>query len=91
MGDCRTRFAGVALCGFFLVLRLLFCSAGGMAGSPSMSISISIGECPVEFVEACEDSRDCAFCWGCAPSAGDVRGLKYAPGTVKSGTWNRAS
>jgi hypothetical protein len=62
MGDCRTRFAGVALCGFFLVLRLLFCSAGGIAGSPSISISISMGECPVEFVEACEDNRDCTFC-----------------------------
>lgn len=80
MGDCRTRFAGVARLGAFLfVRRLLLCSAGWtIAGSPSISISMSMGECPVELadVEAWECKCDCACWWGCALSAGDVRGLK---------------
>lgn len=79
IGDCRTRFAGVALGAFLFVLRLLLCSAGcAIAGSPSMSMSTSIGECPVELaeVEACECRCDCACWWACALRAGDVRGLK---------------
>src|SRR5690242_14232214 len=79
MGDCRTRFAGIALVGFLLVRRLLLCSAGwAMAGSPSRSMSTSMGEWPVELaeVEACECRCDCACWWACALSAGDVRGLK---------------
>lgn len=79
MGDCRTRFAGVALGAFLFVLRLLLCSAGcAMAGSPSMSMSISMGEWPVELadVEAWECNCDCACWWACALRAGDVRGLK---------------
>jgi hypothetical protein len=79
MGDCRTRFAGVARGGFLLVLELFLCSAGwAMAGSPSMSMSTSTGECPVELadVEARECSCDWACWWAWGTSAGEVRGLK---------------
>lgn len=65
MGDCRTRFAGIARDGFLLVRILLLCSAGwAMAGSPSSSMSTSMGEWPVEpaEVDVCECSCNCA-CW----------------------------
>ena len=51
MGDCRTRPLAFARGAFLLlVLRRLLrpCSCGTMAGSPNMSISTSMGECPVE-------------------------------------------
>lgn len=59
MGDCRTRLAGLlALGGFRFVLRLLLCSAGWTrAGSPSMSMSMSMGECPVELADV--DAWEC--------------------------------
>jgi hypothetical protein len=55
-------------------------------------MSTSTGECPVELPEAIAWDWWCpCCCWLCAFSAGDVSGLKYAPGTVKSGIWKRAS
>ena len=79
MGDCRTRPLPLARGRFLLfVLRrlLLPCSCDGIAGSPSMSMSTSIGECPVEL----PDVVFCDWWWACwwlwALSAGDVRGLK---------------
>jgi hypothetical protein len=51
MGDCRTRpLAFVRGAFLLLVLRRLLrpCSCGTMAGSPSISISTSMGEWPVE-------------------------------------------
>jgi len=79
MGDCRTRVLGLAVRGGarLLVLRsFLLGSCGIMAGSPSMSMSMSMGECPVELPDGV-----CCMCWGAcwltwAVSAGDVSGLK---------------
>lgn len=54
MGDCRTRPLPFVRDTFFLLvlLRLLLpCSCVTIAGSPSISISTSIGECPVELPE----------------------------------------
>jgi hypothetical protein len=54
MGDCRTRALGFADRGAFLLLvlrnfRPVSCCV--MAGSPRISMSTSIGECPVELPE----------------------------------------
>lgn len=85
MGDCRTRALGLAVRGgarLLVLLSFLLGSCGSMAGSPSMSVSMSmvmfmsIGEWPVELPDGV-----CCMCWWacwwtCAASAGDVRGLK---------------
>jgi hypothetical protein len=88
MGDCRTRALLFADRGAFLLLVLLNLrpvSCWVMAGSSNMSMSTSAGEWPVELPEGVACACRCACWWLCAFSAGDVRGLKYAPGTVKSG------
>jgi hypothetical protein len=79
MGDCRTRPLPLVRGTFLLLMLLRFllpCSCGAMAGSPSMSISTSMGECPVELPDVVFCECWCACWWLCAFSAGDVRGLK---------------
>jgi hypothetical protein len=79
MGDCRTRLLPFVRGTFLLLvlLRLLLpCSCGTIAGSPSMSTSMSMGECPVELPEVVCCECWCTCCWLCAFSAGEVRGLK---------------
>lgn len=78
MGDCRTRVLvfvdrGVPLLLVLLNFRPVSCC---ITGSPSASISTSMGECPVELPDVVFCEWWCA-CWlFCAFSAGDVRGLK---------------
>jgi hypothetical protein len=61
MGDCRTRLLGFADRGALRLLVLLNfrpVSCCVMAGSPRISISTSMGECPVELPEVV-----CCECW----------------------------
>lgn len=63
-GDCRTRPEALAVRGAVLLLVLrsfLLCSGWVMAGSPSISMSVSMGECPVELTEFV----DCDCRWPC--------------------------
>lgn len=60
MGDCRTRALPLARGALLLFAALVFLlpwSCDTIAGSPSMSMSRSMGECPVELSEA-------VFCCG---------------------------
>lgn len=79
IGDCRTRPLPFVRGAFLLlVLRRLLrpCSCGTRAGSPSMSISTSMGEWPVELPDVVCCDWWCTCCWLWAFKAGDVRGLK---------------
>ena len=79
MGDCRTRevplVRGMARLLVFLN-GLLPCSCATMAGSPSRSMSTSMGEWPVELPEVVFCDGWWACWWVCAFRAGEVRGLK---------------
>lgn len=83
MGDWRMR-TGAAERGAPLLLPLSFlpdCSSEAKADSSSMSMSILTGDAPAELPEVAGYwGRGCG--WPCAVNAGDVKGLKYAPGTV---------
>lgn len=76
MGDCRTfAFLGRVV----LLLRTFLERSPGFVGAGGDSISMSTGEF-VAWVERLPSNE--ASGSFCACNAGDVKGLKYAPGTV---------
>lgn len=90
MGDCRIRVVAVDARGALLLLLRNFrpsLSGCATAASPSMSTSTSAGDVPAELPEVVYwlafATAWAWACWGfCAFKAGEVNGLKYAPGTV---------
>lgn len=66
MGDCRTRPAAVDGRGAVLrfeLLSFLPCSDGAIAASPSISMSTSTGDAPVELPEVVYWLEWCCVCW----------------------------
>ena len=85
MGDCLTRVAFATDRGPGFEILFLSFFAGSPVDPSNMSTSGSIGEVAAGLA-GCRGFEVTALCeLRCASSIGDVRGLKYAPGTVNSG------
>ena len=85
IGDCLARAAFATARGPGLEIFFLNFFAGSSHDASAISTSGSIGEVAagLAVLRGFEVTARCELRW--ASSMGDVKGLKYAPGTVNSG------